>query len=360
MRRSIVLALLACGLASTGHAGPFTSGTPEYGSLGALSFGPDNVLFIGDSQKGQILALQVADEASSGEALEVRDIDEKIAAMIGTHARDVQIKDMAVNPVSGNAYLTVARGNTDILLKVTPGGVIEHVALANVNYATKSLASVVAEDKKDRRGRSLRREAITDLVFTNGELYVAGLSNEEFSSTLRIVAYPFDASEQATSVEIFHAAHNRYETHAPIRTLMAYDLAQVPHVLAAYTCTPLVTFPVEELIDGAHVKGKTVAELGSGNRPLDMISYDRDGKDFILLANSNRTLMKIDPADIEAMKEGITTPVEGRYETAGVEYISIAQVGVQQIDNLNDEHVLVLQRMGNGSLDLRSLQKRRL
>ena len=360
MKHSILLVLLTCGLVSTVHAGPFTSGTPEYASLGALSFGPDNVLFIGDSQKGQILALQVADETATDGELEVQDIDVKIAALIGTHARDVQINDMAVNPVSGNAYLTVARGNADILLKVAPGDKIEHVALENVNYATKSLASVVAEDKKDRRGRSLRREAITDLVFTNGELYIAGLSNEEFSSTLRIVAYPFDASERATSVEIFHAAHKRYETHAPIRTLMAYNLAQVPHVLAAYTCTPLVTFPVEELVDGAHVKGKTVAELGSGNRPLDMIAYGQDGKDFILLANSNRTLMKIDPADIEATKEGITTPVEGRYETAGVEYIAIAQVGVQQIDNLNDEHVLVLQRMGNGSLNLRSLQKRRL
>lgn len=365
MKRLILLALLSFGLTSTldaaHHAQKFTTGTPDYGSLGTLSFGPENVLFIGDSQNGQILAIRVNDgEATPGE-FEVVDIDEKIAAMVGTRARDVQIHDMAVNPASGFAYLSVARGNEDILMRALPNGNVEHVPLENVSYAMKSLSSVVSKEKKNRRGRSLRREAITDLVFSNGELYVAGLSNEEFSSTLRILAYPFDKKEKATSVEIFHAAHGRYETNSPIRTLMAYNLAKVPHVLAAYTCTPLVTFPTEQLIDGGHVKGTTVAELGSNNRPLDMIGYTREGKDYILLANSNRTLMRLDPAEIAAAQdEGITTEVEGRYESAGVEYVAIAQVGVQQVDNLNDDHILVLQRMSNGSLNLRSLPKRRL
>ncbi len=363
MKRSILLILAISLVSATDaahHAQTFTTGTPEYGSLGTLTFGPDNVLFIGDSQNGQILAIKVSDEPAAPGELEVEDIDEKIAAMIGTRARDVRVSDMAVNPASGCAYLTVARSSGDILMRALPDGKIEHVPLENVNYASKTLASVVSKKKKNRRGRSLRREAITDLVFTNGELYVAGLSNEEFSSTLRILAYPFDDAEKTTSVEIFHAAHGRFETHSPIRTLMAYNLAQVPHVLASYTCTPLVTFPVDQLIDGAHVKGTTVAELGSRNRPLDMIGYTREGKDYVLLANSNRTLMRIDPADIVAQEEGITTEVEGSYETAGVEYIAIAQVGVQQVDNLNDANILVLQRMSNGSLNLRSLPKRRL
>ena len=364
MNRSVLSPLLILGLASGvdagHHAQPFTTGTPEYGSLGTLTFGPDNVLFIGDSQNGQILAIQVTDPSATTGEMEVEDIDEKIAAMIGTRSRDIRINDMAVNPASGTTYLTIARESADILMRALPDGKLEHVPLDNVSYAQKNLTSVVSKEKKNRRGRSLRREAITDLVFSNGELYVAGLSNEEFASTLRILAYPFDEKEKATSVEIFHAAHGRYETHSPIRTLMAYNLAQVPHVLASYTCTPLVTFPADQLIDGAHVKGTTVAELGSNNRPLDMIGYSREGKDYILLANSNRTLMRIDPADIVAQDKGITTEVEGRYETAGVEYIAIAQVGVQQVDNLNDEYIVVLQRMSNGSLNLRSLPKRRL
>ncbi len=158
MKRLILLALLSFGLTSTldaaHHAQKFTTGTPDYGSLGTLSFGPENVLFIGDSQNGQILAIRVNDgEATMGE-FEVVDIDEKIAAMVGTRARDVQIHDMAVNPASGFAYLSVARGNEDILMRALPNGNVEHVPLENVSYAMKSLSSVVSKEKKNRRGRS--------------------------------------------------------------------------------------------------------------------------------------------------------------------------------------------------------------
>jgi hypothetical protein len=86
-----------------------------------------------------------------------------------------------------------------------------------------------------------------------------------------------------------------------------------------------------------------------------MVTYQVGGKDYILLANSNRTLMKIDPDDI-ASAPAITELTTERYGTAGVEFIAIAQVGVQQLDNLNTDHVLVLQQMGNGSLNLRSLR----
>ncbi len=55
-----------------------------------------------------------------------------------------------------------------------------------------------------------------------------------------------------------------------------------PHVLAAYTCTPLVKFPLSDLKPGEKVKGTTIAELGNRNRPLDMIVYQKDGKDYVL------------------------------------------------------------------------------
>ena len=39
--------------------------------------------------------------------------------------------------------------------------------------------------------------------FTDGRLYVAGLSNEEFSSKLRSVSYPFNTVDSGASVEIY-------------------------------------------------------------------------------------------------------------------------------------------------------------
>jgi hypothetical protein len=227
-------------------------------------------------------------------------------------------------------------------------------------FSKKELTNPISMDAKSSRGESMRVEAITDLVYSDGALYVAGLSNEEFASTLRVVSFPFDPFETATSIEIYHAAHQKYETHAPIRTLMTYQLENKPHVLASYTCTLLVTFPIEQLKNGVHLNGKTVAEFGSGNRPLDMIAYKNNGKDFILMANSNRSLMKIDTVDIVNQKTGITTPVTERYGTSGIPFISVNQVNVMQIDNLNAEYIVALQRTSNGSLNLRSLAKSRL
>ena len=56
-------------------------------------------------------------------------------------------------------------------------------------------------------------------------------------------------------------------------------------MLAAYTCTPLVKIPVSDLKAGAQVKGVTISDLGSGNQPLDMVPYKKDGHEYILIAN---------------------------------------------------------------------------
>jgi hypothetical protein len=80
-----------------------------------------------------------------------------------------------------------------------------------------------------------------------------------------------------------------------------------------------VQFPIRELKPGAKIKGKTVAELGNRNRPLDMISYQKDGKPYLLLANSSRGIMKIATEKIVEV-DGITEPVSG---TKGLGYETI-------------------------------------
>ena len=343
----------------------FTTGSPEIKSIGSLAFGPEGILFIGDSQSGAIFAIDTGDKTPStqNEKLEVNRIDESIASLLGTTVKDIRILDLAVNPISHNAYLSILRGRGKdeayIILRVTSPENIEELSLKNISYSKRELSNIVAVDAKDRRGRSLRGLSITDLVYHKNQLFIAGLSNEEFSSTLRVTPFPFEEKEETSSLEIFHAAHKRYETNAPIRTFLTYEMKDVSQILAAFTCTPLVSFPMSEIQETGHVKGATVAELGSNNRPLDMIVYKKEDKDFILLANSNRTLMKIDMEDI-SKQEPVTEAVTERWGTAGVDFLAVPQVGVQQIDNLNDDYVLAIQRAGNGDLNLRSLPIRRL
>lgn len=195
-------------------------------------------------------------------------------------------------------------------------------------------------------------ESITDLAYLDGTVFIAGLSNEEFASKLRKIKYPFESADAGTSVEIFHGAHGQYETRSPIRTFATYNIDSDPHLLAAYTCTPLVKFPVTKLTSGEKVLGTTVAELGNRNRPLDMIIYQQDDKDFVLMANSARGLMKISTDGIADI-EGISKRIQG---TAGLEYDSISDIeGVVQLDRLNTGHAVVLVQADSGAQSLKSI-----
>ena len=152
--------------------------------------------------------------------------------------------------------------------------------------------------------------SITDLAYVDGRVFLAGMSNEEFSSRLLAIPFPFSSEIDGASVEIYHGAHGRFETKTPIQTFVAYKIAGEPYLLASYQCTPLVKIPVSDLKPGAHVKGTTIAELGNRNRPLDMVVYKKDGKDYLLLNNSSRGVMKI-PTEVPDRAASITQPRRG-------------------------------------------------
>lgn len=225
------------------------------------------------------------------------------------------------------------------------------VDLKNVDYTSITLANAPAEDAKDRRGNPLRVASISDLGFYEGKVMVSGLSNQEFSSTFRIIPYPFTKQQDWASLKIYHAAHKQYETFAPIRTFTVAEVNGKKSLIASYTCTPLVVFPLEDLKPGTHVEGRTVAEMGSGNSPLDMITMKKGNESYLLMANSSRPVFKVKFSQIDAFQGGLTTPVEENFATAGVNFISLPVVGVLQMEKLDDTQFLMLQRKPNGDLD---------
>ena len=111
-------------------------------------------------------------------------------------------------------------------------------------------------------------ESITDIAFVKGKVIVAGLSNEEFSSTLRTIPFPFEGSQKGTGVRIFHGAHGRYETSSPVRTFVSYDIEW-----RSLYSRRLYLHATRENPDGGVEaglkcrKGETIAELGNRNRP---------------------------------------------------------------------------------------------
>jgi hypothetical protein len=325
------------------------SGKVELKSAGALAMGPDGILFVGDSVGGAIVALDVDDRtpAKSDATLEIKGINEKVAAMLGTAADQILIQDVVVNPISKNVYIAVSRGRgadaIPVLLRAAPGGKLTEVSLASIKHMSVALLDQPQQDRQ-------RMETITQLKYVDGKVLIAGLSNEEFSSSLRSIPFPFQTASKGTGIEIWHGSHGRFETQAPVRTFVPYEIKGEKAILAAYTCTPLVRIPVSELKAGNKVKGTTIAELGNRNKPIDMIVYAKGGKHYILMANSSRGVMKLTADNLETYQ-----PITKQTETSGVPYETIASLkGVQHLDKYDDANALVL--MGDsGSLDLRTV-----
>ena len=373
MKKIIPVIILLC-LSVVTYATDFTenfiTGTPKIKAMSQLTFGPQGILFIGDSKSSQVFAVATNDlEKPAGEVkIGMRDLEGKIAALLGAKKEDVLVHDIVVNPISKNVYLAVSRGRTKgdsfwklpndlddatILLRLKNGKDFEEVSLKNVKYSKIAIPNPVDQEKKNWRGK-LRPDVITDLAYANGTVYVAGLSNEEFASTFRKIPFPFKDKVTSSTLEIYHGAHGKYETKSPIRAFVPYKLNGKDYILAAYLCTPLVIIPEEKLKNGKHVRGKTIAELGMGNMPLDMVVYSQDGKDYVLMANTTRSVMKFAMDDIANTKVNITTRTKVRNGTDGVKYVSFPRM-VQQLAKFDEKNVLMVTRFPNGSLTMMTM-----
>jgi hypothetical protein len=336
-------------------------GTPDMKSAGPLAFGPYGILLVGDTKAAAIFAIDTGDAKGDPAAVQwnIEGINEEVAIALNARAEDIQIHDLAVNPLSGNAYLSVSINGSEsqaALMRIDGSGDIRQLTLEGIRFSKATLPNP-PEDKvvgEGRRRGNRRDESITDLAFINGQVIVAGLTGDPSPSNVRALPFPFRETSEGTSLEIFHGAHGRLEDYAPVRTFVPFTIGGEPSLLAGFTCTPLVKIGLPDLAPGTKVRGTTVAELGNRNRPLDMIAYKKGDMDFLLLANSNRGVMKISTEAIER-QEGINEKIPDG-GTAGQSYETIDElVGVVQLDRLNDEHAVVLVQAEDGALSLRTV-----
>ena len=355
-------------------------GTPEIESVGPIAFGPDGILFVADNASASIFALGFGPAGPRPDSLayDIEDLDDRLASRLGCSREDVSIRDIAVCPLTGEVYMSVMRGNGSaaipVIARVGDDGVVVDVPLEGVPFARTAIED--APDLGDERidvqvlpddsaageqietgsgvtlriaREGLRTVTVTDLDYVDGTLLVAGASNEEFSSTLRRIPFPFNGAAQSNSLEIFHVSHGKYETASPIRTFVPYD--GDGSILASYTCTPIVHFSLDEMEPATHVMGSTVAELGSMNSPTDMVAYRRDGEEYLLVATARLPLVRIACADIDG-QEALTEPDE----PVGVPREELDHAGVVRMTNLDDGSVVMLRQDGDGAVSLRSYE----
>jgi hypothetical protein len=340
---------------------------PDLTSGGPLAFGPEDTLFMADNMAATIFALRLDSEEfgrREGTA-SVRGLDQKIAAMLGTVAEEILINDIAVSPNSKNTFLSVSRSSADtsapVLLRVDGTGTIDVIELDQIAYTRVELPNPADNFVQPGRpgprppylgAQNRRMETVTDMAYLDGQLLVSGLSNEEFASKLRSVAYPFSGAGTGSSVEIWHASHGAFETRAPVYTFVPHVVDGEQNLIAGYFCTPLVRFSTAALAAGnaftGKVRGTTIAEMGAYNRPLDMIVYEQNGEDILLITTVSKGVMKMTMDDV-ADQEPIAEKVPEMEDISGVPFEAIDRMeGTVQLAMLDETQAVIAIRDGDG------------
>ena len=257
-------------------------GNPGFKRIGRLGFGPGTILLVADPAAAAVVAIDTGDSGPLKKLkARVDKIDELVAGAMGAEAGGVNIVDMVVNPHSGLIYLSVHRkqDNRYAILTVNADGKIGVLNLDKVKYVKVNLPV--------KEGATISN--ITGVEFSKNRVLAAGQSNEEFSSKIYSLPLPLTHGSSASvySTETYHVAHGRWETKAPIQSFIPYEENGKSYIVGSFACTPIAKFPLDNIKSGASVKGISVVELGSGNRPVDMFTYKKDGKQW-LITNTDR------------------------------------------------------------------------
>ena len=262
---------------------------------GALEFAEDGTLFVGDNHSGAIYAFETQGLPFDGQIMpsSVANIDTRIAELLGVGAGAIEINDIAAHPVSNDIYISVTRISNLVsqpaIVKVGQDQSISLVDLAALEFQKQVLnefpdGDVTFNGRSGGMGPAMPRDtaktalpiqslAIMDMEFYEGELFVSGVATENFLSTLRRMPYPFDGAQSIANVEMYHIAHDQYESRAPIRAMSIQEIDGKAQLVAAYTCSPIVLVPLDEIEDGAKISARTIMDYGNG-QPLDMIAFN--------------------------------------------------------------------------------------
>ena len=95
-----------------------------------------------------------------------------------------------------------------VILKLDAAGKLSEVGLENVKYSVAELPNPPTQNNQ-------KTNTITQVRYVDGKVLVAGLSNEEFSSNMKVIPFPFAPADRGALVEMYHGSH-------------AHDTRQIP------------------------------------------------------------------------------------------------------------------------------------
>lgn len=331
-------------------------GDIELKRIDVIHFAPQGVLFVADGVTSRIVAIQTGDTESSEEAfVPITGFRFELAGRLGVGEEDLEIIDLEVNPLSKNLYAAILNKKTRVpgLIRIHPDGSMEPVSLKGVDHIRIPLP----------KGDEAPVNRITDMVWIDNRLIASARCNEEFASKIFSADGPLrnDQSGQIYSAETFHISHRRWETKAPMNVMIPYEEDGKHYIVGAFSCTPVVKYPIDEIKPGSVIKGISMIELGSGNRPQDMFGYSRDGKDSVITNTfrfhhekrpygpSPHLSFRFDQSllDAEEVNEDALRRLKGTSPTTDRIEIAEAFHGVIKMSRIDDETALALKESGD-------------
>jgi len=255
-----------------------------------------------------------------------------------------------------------------VIVTVDGDGKIGELSLEQVDYVAVPLP------KGDKVAVT-----ITDLAFAKDRILVGALAKEEFASKVYSIPAPLDSGAKGTgfSTETYHVAHGKWETRAPMTTLIPMEQNGKKYVVGAFACTPVVRYPLDDVKQDAKVKGTSAIELGHGNRPRSMFAYSKDDKSYLLVNNHRMDRMhkatpvgpspywvaRVDMSifdETEKVNEKATWRVEKRTAKPIAANEKLAKViadyhGTMFMTQLNDKKALVIKEDKKAGLTLTAL-----
>jgi hypothetical protein len=343
-----------------------STGTPKLKSIDAIRFAPDGVLLLGDGPGAQLVAVDTGDVKPKPWKADAKTekIDEKLAARIGATAKGIEIRGMAVNPASHTAYFVVRKldDKKTLLLTLDGNGEIAEFALEKVKHVVIPLP----------KGETAPVTRVTDIAWMGDRVLLGAVASEEFASKVCSVPAPLDPKAAALgfSTETYHVSHRKWETRAPMTSLVPFESEGKKYVVGAFACTPVVRYPLDDVKPGAKVKGESVIELGSGNQPRTMIAYEKGGKSYVLM-NTYRFHHKNKPfgwspyvtfrmesglfGEAEKLNEKATLRLTGDKPATDKITIVAEYEGAIHLDKLDKERALVVKEEKEGGLTLAAL-----
>ena len=325
-------------------------GTPKLEKAGKLSFGPNGLLLVVDGDS--VVAIDTGDRGPLKKLKSpVKDVANALAAASG--ARSVKVVDLAVNPLSGTVYFFVSRqpGNQPAILTIDGEGHFGTLNGSKLAYSRVTLPSEAGS----------RVSRITGVGFAGERILAAGQSSGAFASKIYSIPVPVNhgASADIFSAETYHVSHGKWETRAPIQAFIPFREEGKEYIVGSFSCTPIAKFQIDDLKSGAKVKGESVVELGSGNRPLDMFTYEKNGKRWVVTNTQRFKKNLFGPSkywgvrlDMSYLTRGKVNEKAARRDAKnnsgpdGMEVVE-ALFGVVHVDKLNNNEMIVLRENGD-------------